>query len=124
DHYAVGLMKRIDVARLEFLPARGDRARLEQRPEPLPGVAAPRAVERRGDGRRMMREIVDDRDAALDAANFHSPLDAFEGLQAFLDRRGFEAAQARRGDHCKRVEDVVLARERGAEAEPLLPFPP
>jgi hypothetical protein len=73
----------------------------------------------------MMGEVVDDGDAALDAAHFHPPLDALERLQAFLDLFRREAAQARDHRVGERVQHVVAAGERGAEAAtPSLPTTP
>src|SRR5205807_8678907 len=87
------------------------------------GVAAPCTVQRRGDRRRVVREVVDDEDAPLRAADFHPALDALEGRQPLLDLLRGEAAQLRAGDVGQRVEYVVTAGERRPEAEPLPPFP-
>src|ERR1051325_6714254 len=113
----------VDVAGLELLAHRGDRARLEQRPDAPAGVALARAVERGGDGRGMVGEVVDDGDAALDAAHFHAPLDPLKRLESLLDLLRAPAAHVRHGDAGQRVGHVVLSRERRAEGRPLAPLP-
>jgi hypothetical protein len=52
---------------LKDAAAGGVRARLEERPEPPSGIARSERGERAFDGRRVVREVVDDGDAASSA---------------------------------------------------------
>ena len=72
----------------------------------------------------MVREVVDDRDAALHAAHFHAPLDALKRLQSALDLLRRHAAHAGDGDIGEGVHDIVLAGKIRPEAKPFAPFPP
>src|ERR1700745_2580396 len=98
--------------------------RLEERPDVASRIALARALERRRDRGRVMREVVDDRDAAHDAAHFHAPLDALERLESALNLLRGQPAQACNRRVGERIQDVVASRHRGAEAKPLLPLPP
>src|SRR2546430_10037969 len=46
----------------------------------------------------VMGEVIDDRDAALDAAHFHAPFDATECVHPLLDLLGGNSPQPGHGD--------------------------
>ena len=65
----------------------------------------------------MMAEVIHDRHAAGDAADFHAALDAFEGVEGGLDLVVLEAAMFGARDDRQRVAHVEFAHEVGVELE-------
>ncbi len=63
----------------------------------------------------MVREIVEHRDAAPDAAEFHAPLHALERRQSFAQLIGVQADRVPDGNRRQRIPHVVLAHERRLE---------
>src|SRR5438445_543902 len=63
------------------------RAWLANCPQPPPGVARAQGLQRFGDRGGMMREVVNDRDAADFRLHFEPPLHALEARQRMRDRR-------------------------------------
>ena len=70
---------------------------------------APQAVDGRGDGRRVMREIVVHRDAAHFAAQLHAAFHALEFRERGDRLRHRHAGMARGADRGQRVLRVVRA---------------
>ena len=64
QHRLVGRGERVDELALEDPPPAGVRARLEHGAQAAAGIAQPQRGQRPGDRRRMVREVVDHRDAA------------------------------------------------------------
>ncbi len=86
-------------------------ARLEHRDDPLCADLAAQAVDGRADRRRVMGEVVVDRDAVHRAAHFHAALDVAKFAQCA--RRAFrrDADMVGRGDRRQRIELVVHAAQ-------------
>jgi hypothetical protein len=64
----------------------------------------------------MMAEIIDDGDAAADAADFHAAFHAFKRVKGGLDLGIAKAAMTRAGDDCERIANVQFANERRLES--------
>ena len=83
--------------------------RLEQDVQPARRTAA-----RRGQGGpdfgRVVAVVVDHGDAALYAFHLEAPIDAAELRQSFADRATLDVQFEGRGDSCRRIQHVVLAR--------------
>src|SRR5690349_2272925 len=58
-----------------------------------------------------MAEIVDDGDAARDAAHFHATFDAFKGVERRLDLVILESAMFSTSDHGQGIAHVEFANE-------------
>src|SRR5688500_941048 len=58
-----------------------------------------------------MPEIVDDRDAAADAAHFHAALDPAKRVEGRLDLVIFDPAMFGATHHCERIADIQFADE-------------
>ena len=85
--YALRALERLGVLLLmDVAPARIG-ARLEHRPEPAVGVTEANGVDRLAYGGRMVREVVDDKDAVRLAARLLPTLDAAERCKANGDLR-------------------------------------
>ena len=116
DDDFVGGAERAREVILEHAPARRGRSRLEHRPDPAGRVAGAQRRERFVNGRRMMREVVQHRDAARDADHFQAPLDALERPQPVGERRGARPRVVADGDGRQRVPHVVDTEQRRLEA--------
>ncbi len=109
DDHAVGVCERRGEFVLENIPARGVRARLENGPDFLSGEFQAQRTQGLANGRGVMAEIIDDGNAAGDAADFHAALDALEGAEGTLNLAVLEAAMFRGGDDGQRVAHVEFA---------------
>ena len=65
----------------------------------------------------MVAEVVHHRHAARDAAHFHPPFDAFEGVERGLDLMVFQPAMLGAGDDRQRVAHVEFAHQVQVEFE-------
>src|SRR3954452_19864534 len=100
---------------LEHATARGGGTRLEDGPDSRLRVCRPQTGKRLGDRRRMMREIVVNRDAVGDADDLQPPLDAGEGAQAAGDPLRADADLGGDGNRGGLIPHVVGADERHLE---------
>jgi len=98
DDHGVGIGEGGGQFILKNIAARGVAAGLEDGPELLLRVFDAQGAQGFADGGRVVAEIIDDGDAAGDAANFHAAFDAFEGVEGGLDLFVREAAMFGAGD--------------------------
>src|SRR6185437_488473 len=90
-------------------------------PQPASGVCASKSAQGLADCRRMMCEVVDDRDARNLGSHFQSPLHAFEASDGGLNRFNRDALPSGERGGGGGIECVVLAGHRQPQACELLP---
>ena len=115
DHHLVGAGKRAREVVLEHPPARRRRPRLEDRPDALARRRAPHRLQRLGDRRRMMREVVVDGDAARSPTTSSRRFTPLKCRQARAQSLDVEAQVDADGDRRQRVAHVVIAEQRHRE---------
>ena len=115
----VGGAEGFGVLPLEDCEARGGRARLEDGDDSPARVLVAQRSQRLADGGRVVREVVNDRDAALAPAHLHAPLDALERGERVLDLRARDAPRFGGDDDREAVAHVEVADERHLELTPL-----
>ncbi len=118
DDYLIGKRQAAGQSILQHVAAHGVGARLEYHPQARLRITRPQGVNRLLDGGRMMRKIVDDRDAVDFRLHFQPALHAAKSLQRFSNRI-FRNSVARR-QRCGggRIPDVVFSAERKLEIRP------
>src|SRR5947209_15086727 len=119
DDDGVGGAEGCGVLALEDCEARGGRARLEDGDDSPARVLVAQRSQRLADGGRVVREVVNDRDAALAPAHLHAPLDALERGERVLDLRARDAPRFGGDDDREAVAHVEVADERHLELTPL-----
>src|SRR5690349_24089923 len=100
---AVGRRESVLVGVLEEFPARRNRPRLEQAPDPGARPALPRRAESLVDGRGVMREVVRVENSAAGPDDLEPPLDAGEIRKNLRDFVGGETEPTRRRERHRRV---------------------
>src|SRR6185436_9919420 len=71
---------------------------------------------------RVMRKIVDHRNAALDAADLDAPFHALKSIESFLNFFLRNSPGVRRDDHRETISDVEFADKLCLEFAPTLSF--
>ena len=112
DEHAIGFGKGGGEVILKNGTAGGIRAGFEEGPEARMAIAFAKAGECLANGCGMVPEVVDDRDAANDTANFLAAADALKRGEGGADRLGRDAVVVGGGGSHGRVADVEIARER------------
>src|SRR5687767_5432093 len=67
-----------------------------------------------------MSEVVDNRDTALFAPDFHAPFDVFKSSQRVLNPLAAHVPSVRRDDHGEAVKKVELSQQRSLKLAPRL----
>ena len=111
----------VGVGLLEDRSPRRGAAGLEDGPHAALPEAEPQRLERDLHGGRVVREVVEDGDAARLADDLLASLDPEEGGEALLELLGGEALALQRGDGGDLVVEVVLADQHALEAAPRVP---